>query len=363
MKKLTVILFICFLNNMDTRSQGCIMVRNISGFGQYNFFDNSFSSSDWQLNLTNRYFKSYRDFKGTTNLKLPEDSVQINRIYNLDVTLTRMLRNGWSLSLSIPVLANSRSSKLEHGGINNPRHTTQSFGMGDIRFTAYKWVLAPKVRQKVNFLIGLGIKLPTGDYKYQDYFYRKEDSLVLAPVNPSIQLGDGGTGLITEINTFYNLSRVFSLYGNFYYLINPRDVNGTSNLLGRIPTTTAQRNLVKAGGEINSVPDQYSMRAGIDLKSKKFLFSAGMRMEGIPVDDLLGGNNGFRRPGYNISAEPGIVYIMKKASIYFYFPIIISRETRQSLPDKKITEFSGTHTLGQGGFANYVIFLGAQFKL
>jgi hypothetical protein len=339
------------------------MVRNISGFGQYNFFDNSFSTSDWQLNLTNRYFKSYRDFKGTTNLKLPDDSVQVNHIYNLDITLTRMLSHGWSLSFSLPVLSNSRSSKLEHGGVNNPRHTTQSFGLGDIRFTAYKWLLTPKAGQKGNIQVGLGIKLPSGDYKYQDYFYRKEDSLVLAPVNPSIQLGDGGTGIITEINTFYSLTKVLSVYGNFYYLINPRDVNGTSNLLGKIPTTLAQKNLIKAGGDINSVPDQYSIRAGVDMKTKNFLFSAGMRMEGIPVADLIGGNNGFRRPGFNISAEPGIVYLMKNASVYFYFPIIISRETKQSFPDKRMSEFSGTYILGQGGFANYVIFVGAQFKL
>jgi len=363
MRKLTALLSLYLLLSIHAKSQGCIMIRNISGFGQYNFTDNAFSTSEWQLNLTNRYFKSYRDVKGTTNLNLPDDSVQFNRIYNLDITLSRILRNGWSLSLSVPILANNRSSKLEHGGVKNPRHSTQSFGLGDIRFTAYKWLFAPSVNQKGNVQVGLGIKLPTGDYKYQDYFYRKEDSLVLAPVNPSIQLGDGGTGIITEVNAFYNLTKAFSLHGNFYYLINPRDVNGTSNLLGRIPTTPAQINLVKAGGNINSVPDQYSCRAGVDFKSKNFILSAGMRMEGIPVEDLIGNNNGFRRPGFNLSVEPGIVYIMKHASIYSYVPIIVSRETKQSFPDKKVTQFSNTYTLGQGGFANYIIFLGVQLSL
>jgi hypothetical protein len=363
MKKLALFLFVAIITTTAVHSQGCIMVRNISGFGQYNFADNAFSTSEWQMNLTNRYFKSYRDVKGTTFLNVPEDSVQVNRIYNLDITLTRMLRNGWSLSLSVPVLANNRSSELEHGGFKTPRHSTQSFGLGDIRFTAYKWILAPTPHQKGNIQVGLGMKLPTGDYKYQDYFYRKEDSLVLAPVNPSIQLGDGGTGLITEVNTFYNLGKSISLYGNFYYLINPRDVNGTSNLLGRIPTTPALKYVVKAGADINSVPDQYSLRAGVDFKAKKFVFSAGMRMEGIPVDDLIGNNNGLRRPGYNISVEPGIVYIMKNLTIYSYVPIIMARETKQSFPDKRITELSHTYTLGGGGFANYVIFFGVQFSL
>ena len=77
--------------------------------------------------------------------------------------------------------------------------------------------------------MGLGIKLPTGDYKVQDYFYKNDSTKVLAPVNGSIQLGDGGTGIITQLNTFYFLSKNISLYANLYYLINPRDHNGVLN--------------------------------------------------------------------------------------------------------------------------------------
>jgi hypothetical protein len=33
------------------KSQGCLVVRNISGFGQYNLTDKSFSTADWQLNI------------------------------------------------------------------------------------------------------------------------------------------------------------------------------------------------------------------------------------------------------------------------------------------------------------------------
>src|SRR5215471_3182005 len=143
MKKLALFFLVAITFTNAAHAQGCIMVRNIAGFGQYNFADNAFSTSEWQLNLTNRYFKSYRDVKGSAFMNVPDDSVQVNRIYNLDLTLTRMLRNGWALSLSVPVLANNRSSELEHGGFRSPRHSTQSFGLGDIRFTAYKWLLSP----------------------------------------------------------------------------------------------------------------------------------------------------------------------------------------------------------------------------
>jgi hypothetical protein len=338
------------------------MVRNISGFGQYNFIDNGFSSSNWYVNITSRYFKSYHDFKGTTALNFPKDSIQTIHSFTTDITISRLLANGWSLSLSVPFSANSRTSKLEHGGISNPAHTTHTFGIGDLRFTAYKWLLTPKAHQKINIQLGLGIKLPTGDYKYQDYFYRKEDSAVLAPVNPSIQLGDGGTGIILEMNTFYLLSKSISFYGNIYYLLNPRDQNGTSNLLGRNPTTPALISLVKAGGDVNSAPDQYSLRAGIDFKLEKWLLSTGIRHEGIPVYDLIGESNGFRKAGHNTSIEPGIVYSKKNSSFYVYFPVVVSTKIKQSVPDKKESANKGEFVLRQGNSTDFFILTGFQLR-
>ena len=363
MKKLLLLTFLFLAFSIYAYTQGCVAVRNISGFGQYNFTDNSFSISEWNFNITNRYFKSFRDFRGTNELKFPDDSVQFVHSFTTDITVNRLLPKGWSLALSVPISANSRSSKTEHGGIANPRHKTHSFGIGDIRFTAYKWLLAPKVRQKINFQLGLGLKLPTGDYQYQDYFFRKEDSAVLAPVNPSIQLGDGGTGIITELNTFYVVNRNLNFYGNFYYLINPRDQNGTSTLLGRIPTSADQKAQVKSGSAVNSVPDQFTTRVGANFKLNDWLMSLGIRNEGVPVHDLVGGSNGSRRAGHNTSIEPGIVYSMKRVSLYAYVPVIISRKTRQSVTDKIESKILNKDVYRQGGFANYLVFVGAQIKL
>jgi len=366
MKKIFILSFFLYAAFVNGYNQGCVAVRNISGFGQYNFLDNSFSSSDWFLNVTSRYFKSYKDFRGTSQLKFPQDSIQTVRSFTTEFNLNRLLANGWSLSFSLPISINKRTSKLEHGGINNPAHSTQSFGIGDIRFAAYKWLLKPKLNQKINFQLGLGVKLPTGDYKYEDYFYRKEDSLVLAPVNPSIQLGDGGTGIITELNSFYVFNRTISLHANFFYLINPRDQNGTSNLLGRKPTTPGIINQVKATADVNSVPDQYTIRIGADFKVQRWLFAAGLRHEGVPVNDLLGDNNGSRRAGHNTSVEPGVVYSLKRFSVYAYVPIIIGREVKQSVTDKRETEYWNDPTrviYRQGGFADYLVFVGVQFKL
>lgn len=361
MKRLFILLVAAIMLVNVVYSQGCVVVRNISGFGQYNLTDNAFATSDWQLNITSRYFKSFRDFKGKVDQRTPEQNESVNKVFSTDFSISRLLRKGWSLILSLPYTINSRTSSAEHGGINTKRHTTHTAGLGDTRFTAYKWLLSPTVKQKGNIQLGLGIKFPTGDYKYQDYFYRNDSTKVLAPVNFSIQLGDGGTGIITELNTFYyiNPTKTISLYGNFYYMANPREQNGVSSTLGRTPTPLQ----IATGSVEVSVVDQYSIRAGANFDLKKLALSAGLRQEGVPVHDLIGGSNGLRRAGHNLSVEPGIIYKLKKATLYTYIPVLVSREIKQNIPDKLASKKTGTYIHGTGGSGNYFVFLGVQFKL
>jgi hypothetical protein len=360
MKRIIVLMTAFVLIEKTSLSQGCIMIRNISGFGQYNLTENSFSVSEWQLNINNRYFKSFRDFKDKNDQHTAKQNESIIKSYLMDISIGKFLHKGWSLNFSLPVSANSRETTIEHGGPNTKRHTTHSFGIGDIRFTAYKWLLTPSVKQKINIQAGLGIKLPTGDYKYQDYFYRNDSTKILSAVNPAIHLGDGGTGIITELNAFciVNKTRTISLYGNFYYLINPREQNGTAFTAGRTPSRIDSL----ANNIIVSVPDQYSLRAGANFNIKHWILSAGLRNEGIPVNDLLGGSEGIRRAGHNLSAEPGVIYKLKNTTVYAYVPFIISRKIKQNLPDKFKTDYTGTYTITAGGSGDYQVFLGVQFK-
>ena len=350
-----------WLLNQSVQSQGCIPIRNIAGFGQYNLLDNAFSTSDWQLSINTRYFKSFRDFKEKVDQKTPKQNEAVVKSFSTDFSISRFLSNGWSLNFSLPIASNSREASAEHGGTNTTRHTTHSFGVGDIRLTAYKWLLKPTVKQKINIQLGLGIKLPTGDYKYQDYFYRNDSVKILSAVNPSIQLGDGGTGIITELNLFYilNAARTISLYGNFYYMLNPREQNGTAITSGRIPPRIDSL----ANNIIMSVADQFSIRAGVNFSLKNWAFSAGIRDEGSPVEDLIGGSEGVRRAGYNLSVEPGILYKIKKTTLYVYVPFIIDRKISQNLPDKFKSKVLAINFVSPGGSGNYQVFVGALFKL
>ncbi len=75
-------------------------------------------------------------------------------------------------------------------------------------FAVYRWIIDPAKHTKWNVQAGLGLKLPTGDYRYQDYFVKNDSVKVLGPVDQSIQLGDGGTGITAEINAFFLVSPV-----------------------------------------------------------------------------------------------------------------------------------------------------------
>ena len=102
--------------------------------------------------------------------------------------------------------------------------------------------------------VGRGIKLPAGADDYTDYFYDtgSNGSRLLGPVDRSIQLGDGGTGITAEVNAFYHFTTALSVYANFYYLANPRNENGISTARGGTPSAANVAN----GSDIMSVLDR-----------------------------------------------------------------------------------------------------------
>jgi len=342
---LTIILFVA---TIDVRSQGCVAIRSS---GNTCSMGNPGASKGWQLNFNNRYFKSYKHFVGTIEQEEREEKGTnvINHSYSLDITATRNLNTRWSIALTVPVLSNTRSSLYEHGGAN--RHSTQSFGLGDLRITAFRWLLDPAKHHKGNIQAGLGLKLPTGAYDYEDYFYKADGTTVLGPVDQSIQLGDGGTGFIAELDAFYNFNYKFGVYGNFYYLVNPREQNGVSTARGGTPNTTA----IKYFTSTMSVPDQYMARGGANFMTARFNFSGGIRIEAIPSSDLVGGDRGFRRPGIVTSAEPVITYKAKKIDIYLAVPVALQRNRTQSYSDKLRSADTGTKVQGDAAFADYAI--------
>ena len=338
----------------QTSAQGCVAIKGTAGI-----CGRPTDAKGWELNLNNRYFKSYKHFVGTEEQKerVEKGTEVINHAYELDITATRTINSRWSLAMTVPILSFGRSSLYEHDGAT--RHSTHSFGIGDARFSAYRWMFDPKTSHKGNLQLGLGIKLPTGSYNYMDYFYKKADSSVLGPVDQSIQPGDGGTGITFELNSFYNFSHKVGVYGSFFYLSNPREVNGTSTTRGGTASATAK----KYNTDVMSVPDLFMARGGVSYMVRRFNFAGGIRIEGLPSSDLIGGDRGFRRPGYIISAEPSVTYVAKKISFNLSVPVALERNRTQSNSDKRRSKDTGTHVQGDAAFADYLVSAGITIRL
>jgi hypothetical protein len=120
---------------------------------------------------------------------------------------------------------------------------------------------------------------------------------------------------------------------------------------------------LKTGDFVNSVPDSYTARLGLNFSAKKFVFSAGARIEGQPTYDLIGKSNGSRRAGYTLSIEPGINYKLGNTVLYAFVPLTAKRKTQQTVPDKRRSNIEGKRIVSSGGFADYMVFVGALFRL
>jgi hypothetical protein len=361
MKKLLLLILILFIIVTNIQSQGCVAIRS-TGAICTKTEAGADDHKSWQLNTSYRYFRSHRHFVGTEEQKErhEQNTEVINWQHAMNFTLVRNLNARWSLALDVPIISNKRSSLYEHGGNSGgqaARHNTRSFGLGDIRISAYRWLIDPMKSFKGNIQAGLGLKLPTGDYQYQDFFIKADGSKVLGPIDQSIQLGDGGTGFTAEVNAYYNFTKNIGVYGNFFYLLNPREQNGVSTARGGTPSATA----LTYNTSTMSVPDQYMARGGANFSHKALTLSAGIRMECVPSSDLIGGDGGFRRPGYVLSFEPGLAFSTKTVTAFATVPVAFERNRTQSNGDKLRTAATGIHAQGDAAFADYAINVGLSF--
>ena len=85
--------------------------------------------------------------------------------------------------------------------------------------------------------------------------------------------------------------------------------------------------------------------------------------EGIPVKDIIGESLGFRRPGYIVSAEPGVTYMKGKTTYNLNVPIAMYRMRSQSVTDKQVQDASGIARNGDAAFADYLISFGVTYRL
>ncbi|HXH19933.1 MAG TPA: hypothetical protein VNJ07_12720, partial [Chitinophagales bacterium] len=301
-----------------------------------------------------------------------EHSEVINHTNSLDISLSFAVNNRWSVSATLPLVHSTRSSLYEHGfdgdGDENPdidvngdgeldddpddRYTTRAYGIGDLRLTGYYRALDPLRHPNRNVVVGLGLKFPTGQDGATDVFYRENgpDERV---VDQSIQPGDGGWGINTELQFFSEIIKGFGAYVNGFYLFNPMDTNHVDRGRGRYGVD-----------RFFSVADQYLARGGFYYRILKtgLTPNLGIRLEGVPSEDLLGKDSGYRRPGYTFSIEPGLTLQRKIHALELNVPVALIRNRPQSYADKVRTEETGVYVNGDAAFADYLILLTYSVK-
>lgn len=308
----------------------------------------------WQVSFGWRYQRSARHFVGTEEQveRQKEGSEVINRIHLADLSLRYNVSERTDVAVSVPYLMATRSNAIRNATRQViGRYTTQARGIGDISIMGHTWLLDPKTRPTHNVSFGLGVKLPTGADNVVDTMQRFSNGTLVntvQTVDQSIQPGDGGFGVIVDMQAFQHvLDRKAAFYLSGTYLINPEGTNGVLTYRGR------------ASEAVMSIADQYLARAGVSVAVpgvRGFAASIGMRWEGVPSHDLIGSSDGFRRPGYAVSVEPSLSYTRGASTFSLAAPFAVRRNRVVSFSDEL------DDTQGDAAFADWLLLLGYSHR-
>jgi hypothetical protein len=321
----------------------------------------------WRTAFGYRHFRSFRHFVGSVeqnaenaaNGSAERDRAGtnvINHVHQPSVAVSYGVTNRFSLSADLPFFHAHRRSPGPPTG-RNPTYVTAASGFSDLQLTGRYWLGDVATHSDWNVSVGLGVKVPTGDDRAEDDFLVRVENGVRVterrPVDQSIQPGDGGWGLVPELQAFKVFGR-FVAFASGSYLINPRELNDFPR---NGPSTAID--LTGAENHRLSIADQYAARVGVATSVTRSLgVNLGLRWEGTRGADLIGGSRGRRRPGYTLGLDPGVSYSLKGTQISVNVPWAIRRVRNQNFADKLASEESGHFENGDAAFADYAIIVG-----
>jgi len=324
-------------------AQGCVAAHSnqrsfdelITGGGA----EASPGGSSWIHNLTvdigYRVFNSNKYFQGSK--EIPRPSAVENHQNIFDVAFQYQLSHRWSIIGDVPVFNGSRNQ------IYPPTGIFRVSGIGDITVGVESWLFRPPTEHGGNIAVNAQIKLPTGKDNATSPALLKGKT-VIATADPSLQPGDGEWAFSIGSQAYQALWHTATAYAQGNYLASPADTDGVNSFR------------TQPGQGVISSTDQYLYRAGIVQMVPKvralrgLAFSAGVRGEGVPVHDLIGASDGFRRPGSIFSFDPGFIFNYKKDTISVNGPWAIYRNRPQSYPEAMFNTLNG-----DAFFADYTV--------
>lgn len=326
--------------------QGCIIAHSVGDVGGPESQGGYLKAGHWELSIGFRHQYSFRHFVGSTEqvYRAQQGSEVRNRINLLNADLTYQVSSRWSVDLNVPLEFATRRYTIP--GTNPP--ATERLGdyglsgQGDISLSARRWMWDPDTNPSHNIQLGLGLQAPTGSDNIQNNLITTPGGApVYATADYSIQPGIGGWGVNLEWSSFQQLGPQTQLFFNGTYLITPGETNGVAT--GQATPQTAYV----------SIADEYLLQPGVaySFESVKGLsLTFDIRDEGVPAHDLIGGSEGWRRPGYAVSLEPGFEYAFHGGNDLLSASVAraLYRNRTRSVPDTEL----GTH--GDAAFADYV---------
>ena len=311
------------------------------------------AKGEWQVSLSYRGLDSDTHFSGTEHQRYRErlGTNVVNTQQALDLGVSYAASERLGFTLGVPVVKSSWAVPTPISPTPGPRAKQEASGLGDVSLTGRYWVFAPESRHNVS--LGLGVKAPTGDHNVtQAYPNIDGTNLAVKAVDQSVQPGDGGWGILLDVQAFRQYSKA-TLFASGTYLANPRDTNGTPSIL--VGLGVANSTFAREGLLVNSVPDQFLVRLGAVMPIGKTGFAASLayRIEGLPRYDLIGASHGWRRPGHEMFVEPGIAYSKGSSTWSLNVPIGFFRN-RQANP------YTGRE--GDATFPNYILLTGVSYR-
>jgi hypothetical protein len=263
-------------------------------------------------------------------------------INSFDFSVTYGVTDRLSLTLTLPFSYGTHSRFYA----DNQRHKVDAGGLGDLSLVGTAWLLQPTRHPTGNVALGLGVKTPTGNNEARNDFFNADGSVTQRVVDQSIQLGDGGFGIMLHTQAFQQVFPRAIAYVNGYYLLSLRE---KTDVPSPLPDVTL------------AVPDVYSARAGLAyalFPTAGVSVNLGGRIDGIPLRDIIGrGDDNFRRPGYTLYVDPGLAWRLGNAEVTVSLPLRVHQSFSQSLVDRRV------NFPGGGDLANYLLFVGFTQRL
>jgi hypothetical protein len=297
----------------------------------------SLKPNQWQVQISYQYSYSNEFYVGDqrNDAAAPFGEPPRRRVNQFNLDVAYGLSNRVNLDLTVPFSSNRGGNQEGTPGGSHKFYEYHTSGLGDISLESEYWLSDPTKPSRVTGSVGLGVLAPTGSDSESGKFFSPSGD-VNAPIDETIQLGNGGWALLLRAQGTAQLGGPFYAYGSGYYGMS---LNARTDVM--------------QGGAYRGVPDTYSARLGAAYVlpvPKGFVLSVGGRINGVTVRDVIGGGDLFwRRPGYEVYVEPGLTWASGANMASVSVPIRAYQKKLDSLLDESLNRHVGSD------FVSYLI--------